>query len=79
MAGRLARRGDFVAILERGLVAVVAVGDEDGLGGHQSADDRVRLLIGHDPEPVFDTQVIGRHQWRAIAQTGLDACGALPR
>ena len=51
---------------------MVAVGDEDGLGGHQPADGGVRLLIGHDPEPVFDPQVIGRHQRRAIAQTGLD-------
>ncbi len=55
-----------------GLVAVVAVGDEDGLGGHQSADSGVRLLIGHDPEPVLDPQVIGRHQRSAIAQAGLD-------
>ena len=66
------RCGDLVAVLEGGLVAVVAVGDEDRLGGHQPSDDGMRFLVGHDPEPVFDTEVIGRHQRRPIAQTGLD-------
>ena len=54
--------------LQAGLVAVVAVGDEDRLGGHQPPDGGVCLLIGQEPEPVFDPQVIGRHQRGAIAE-----------
>ena len=67
-----AARAMLVAILEGGLVAVVAVGDEDRLSGHQAAESGVRLLIGHDPEPVFDAQVIGRHQRSAVAQAGFE-------
>ena len=55
-----------------GLVAVMAVGDEDRLGGHQATDRGMRLLVVDDPEPVLDAQVIGRHQRSAVAQARLD-------
>ena len=62
----------LVAVLQAGLVAMVAVGDEDRLGRHQAADGGLRLLVVDDPEPVLDAEVVGRHQRRAVAQARLD-------
>ena len=59
---------EILLILEGGLVTVVAVGDEDGFPGHRAAESGVRLLVGDDPEPVFDAQVIGRDKRSAVAQ-----------
>ena len=63
-------------IFQAGLVAVVAVGDEDGPGGHQAADRGVSLRVVDDPEPVLDAEVVGRHQRRTIADSRLERCGA---
>ena len=70
MTGRSRRASS--RYLSAGLVAVVAVGDEDGLGRHQPADGGVRFLVGHDPEPVLDAEMIGRHEGSAIAQPRLE-------
>ena len=51
---------------------MVAVGDEDRLGGHQAPDRGMGLLVVDDPEPVLDAEVVGRHQGRAVAQARLD-------
>ncbi len=47
-----------------------------GLAGHQAADGGVRLLVGDEPEPVLDAEVVGRHQRRAVAQACLERCAA---
>ena len=46
-------------VLERGLVTVMAVSDDHGLGGHRAADrlDHARPL--HPPEAVMDVVVVG--------------------
>ena len=49
VARQLAGLRQLVAILQPGLVAVMAVGDEHRLGGHQAADGGVRLLVGRPP------------------------------
>ena len=49
---------DFVAILARRFVAVMAVGDEDRLGAHQCGQGRNDRNIGHRPEPMHHAQVI---------------------
>ena len=41
--------GQVVAVFQAGLVAVVAVGDEDRPGRHQALHRRVRLRVGRRP------------------------------
>ena len=79
VAGELSRCGELVAVFEAGLIAMVAVGDEDGPRGHQSLDERVGLLVGHDPEPVLDPEMVGRHPGGAVAQARFDCfCSTAP-
>ncbi len=68
-AGQLARGGEIVAELHAGLVAMVAVGDEDRLGGHQTLDRGVDRRVGDQPELILNTEVIGRLEWGPVANS----------
>ena len=71
-AGQLARGGELVAELEAGLVAMVAVGDEDRLRRPISPCDRgVRRLVVDRPEPVDDAEVVRRLERGPVADAGL--------
>ncbi len=72
MPQRRAGSTELCLILESGLVAVVAIRDENGLSGHQTRDLSVNLLIAHDPETVLDTEVVGCHEGSAVAHAGLE-------
>ena len=52
VAGELAGRGQFVAVFQAGLVAVVAVGDEDRLGRPSGLDRGAASLVGDRPEAL---------------------------
>ena len=62
---------EFVAELQAGLVAVVAVGDEDGLGAHQALQGGDRGRVVDLPEPVDDAEVVGRLLRGPVADAGL--------
>ena len=62
----LARGLALFEVLQAGLVAVVAVGDEDRLRPHEADHGADRVRVGHDPEPVGDAEVIRRDQRRAL-------------
>ena len=54
-------RPALVAVAHRGLVAVMAVGDEDGAGcggRDEHACRRALALVGHDPQAVADAVIV---------------------
>ena len=67
--------GEVVAELHAGLVAVVAVGDEDGPGAHQALQGGDRGRVLDLPEPVDDAEVVGRLLGGPVADAGLGGAG----
>ena len=69
---KLASGRAFVAVLQARLVAMVAVGDEDGAVGHQALHGGVNFLVEDGPQAVDDAQVVDRFQGRVVLDAGLD-------
>ena len=51
---------------------MMAIGDEDGPLRHETLHRRVSAGVGHDPEPVDNSQMVGGDQRRPIPQASLD-------
>ena len=61
-----------ISVSQTGFVAMMTIGDENGPVRHETLHRRVSAGVGHDPEPIDNSEMIGGNQGRAIPQTGLD-------
>ncbi len=69
---QLAGGGQFVAVVAGRFVAVVAVGDEQRLGGHQLDQLRDHRRIGDRPQAMDDAQVVGGFDRRNLLGGGFE-------
>ena len=62
---------DLLPVVAGGLVAVVAVGDEDRLGAHHGRELRDHGHVGDRPEAMDHAQMVGGHQRRLVGHGGV--------
>ena len=76
-----ARHPPLVAVAQRRLVAVVAIGDDQGAGARARAQARTRTIglarVGDDPQPVLDTVVVDHVDRRRDLGRRIEHRGAL--
>ena len=67
LEGQFALLANLLAVVARGFIAVVSVGDKDRLGAHESDDLRDDVRIVDDPHAVDDAVFVRRFEGRFAA------------
>jgi uncharacterized RDD family membrane protein YckC len=72
VVAHLTGRPPLLQVAQAGLVAVMAVGDEDGPGAEQASDGADGVLVADGPQAADDAEVVGRLQGQGPLGHGVE-------
>ncbi len=72
VVAHLAGGAALFEVAQAGLVAMMPVGDEHGLGTEQAGDDADDVLIGDGPQTADDAEMVGSLQRQCPADQGVE-------